>query len=119
MDFGQLRYHVNSHISFLFNFVKSCFPLFPVSGSNIVHPDANMSNDYLFIELKEVVNYTVSFFLQKIDELHLCLDEVLKNKTPVNHTPCGMFTVSLSSNLLFQLINVDELLQVICTFEEI
>lgn len=78
-----------------------------------------MSNDYLFIELKEVVNYTVSLFLQKMDELQLCLDEVLKNKTPVNHTPSGMFTVCLSSNLLFQLIKNDELPQVIHTLEEV
>lgn len=107
--FGQLWYHANSHVSFLFNFVKSCFSLFLIFGPDIVHPDANMSNDCLFVELKEVVNYTVSFFLQKIDELRLCLDVVLRNKTPVNHTPSGVFTICLPTNSLFLLIKTDVL----------
>lgn len=66
-----------------------------------VHPDANMSNDCLFAELKEVVNYAVSFFLRKIDELRLRLDAVLRNKSPVNHTRSGALTVRLLPRLLF------------------
>lgn len=69
-----------------------------------------MSNDCLSAELKEVVNYTVSFFLQKIDELHLCLDVVLRNKTPVNHTPSGVFTICLPTDLLFLLLKANILL---------
>lgn len=56
-----------------------------------------------------MVNYTVSFFLQKIDELHLCLDVVLRNKTPVNHTPSGVFTICLPTHSLFLLIKTDVL----------
>ena len=54
-----------------------------------------MSNDCLFVEKKEVVNYADSFFLQKIDELRLRPDVVLRKKTPVNHTPSGVFTICL------------------------
>lgn len=71
-----------------------------------------MSNDCLFVELEEVVNYAVSFFLQEIDELRLCLDVVLRNKTPVNHTPSGMFTICLPTDSLFLLIKADILLVV-------
>lgn len=60
-----------------------------------VHPDAHMSNDCLLLELKEVVNYAVSFFLRKIDELRLRPDVVPRNKTPVNHTPSGALTICL------------------------
>lgn len=61
----------------------------------------NMTNECLFVELKEVVNYTVSFFPQKIDELCLCLDVMLRNETTVNHTPSGMFTIYLPTDSLF------------------
>ncbi len=78
-------------------------------------PDANVSNDCLFVELKEVVNYAVSFFLQKIDELHLCFDVVLRNKTPVNHATSGVFTICPPTNSIFLLIKADTLLIVTVT----
>lgn len=71
------------------------FFLISIFGQRTPHPDANMSNDCLFVEQKEVVNYADSFFLQKIDELRLCPDVVLRKKTPVNHTPSGLFTICL------------------------
>lgn len=46
--------------------------------------DVNVSNECLFVELKAVVNYTGRFSLQKMDELHICLDMVVRNKTPNN-----------------------------------
>lgn len=48
----------------------------------VILADVNVSNDCLFVKLKDVVNYTVKFSLQKMDELHICLDMVLRNKTP-------------------------------------
>lgn len=69
--------------------------LFFFLAADIVHPDAHMSNDCLLLELKEVVNYAVSFFLRKIDELRLRPDVVPRNKTPVNHTPSGALTICL------------------------
>lgn len=83
--------------------------------SIFVHPDANMSNDCLFVVLKEVVNYAVSFFLHRIDELRLCLDVVLRNKIPVNHTPSGVFTICLPEDSVFLLINANILLIVTVT----
>lgn len=71
-----------------------------------------MSNDCLFVKLKEGGNYAVSSFLQKIDELCLCLDGVLRNKTPVNHTPSSMFTSCLPTRSLFRLIEAEMLLKV-------
>lgn len=64
-------------------------------AADVVHPDAHMNNDCLLLELKEVVNYAVSFFLRKIDELRLRPDVVPRNKTPVNHTPSGALTICL------------------------
>lgn len=57
-----------------------------------------------------MVNYAVSFFLQKIDELRLCLDVVLRNKTPVNHTPSGMLTICLYTDPWLLLIKAAVLL---------
>lgn len=75
----------------------SCFSFMTIFflflAGDVVHPDAHMSNDCLLLELKEVVNYAVSFFLRKIDELRLRPDVVPRNKTPVNHTPSGALTI--------------------------
>lgn len=58
-------------ISVQFNKVLFFFISFFGHGS--VYTNANMSNEGLFVELKEVVNYAVSFFRQKNDELRPCL----------------------------------------------
>ena len=82
----------------------------------VAHTHTQMSNDCLFVELKEVVNYAVSVFLQKTDELPLCRDVVLRNKTPVNHTPSGVFTICLPTDSLFPLIAHIQLIALLPTF---
>lgn len=89
------------------SFLKCCFSIFLFWPPH-VHPDANMSNDCLFVELKEVLNYAI--FLQKIDELCLCLDVVLRNKTPVNYRPSGVFTICLPTDSHFLLIKANTVL---------
>lgn len=54
--------------------IKDTFSI--LFGRTVILPDVNVSNECLFVKLKGVVNYAVSFFLQKIDELCLCLDMV-------------------------------------------
>lgn len=40
---------------------------------------ADVSNECLFVELEDVVNYTVRVFLHKMAELCICLNLVLRS----------------------------------------
>lgn len=52
--------------------LKMPFFFIYIFGHHMYNQMQNMSNECLFVELKEVVNYAVSFFLQKTDELSAC-----------------------------------------------
>lgn len=40
---------------------------------------ADVNNECLFVELEDVVNYTVRVFLHKMAEQRICLDVVLRS----------------------------------------